>query len=238
VCERRFAAFKSGIEALSGALGKALPELRQGVAGTEDHDTVHIVANATLASSPDGLWDDDHMAYFYTNLPNLTSVVPSMALNNGKEPDADEAPGAEASEAQQTAVSDDAAAPESDGGDQDDKESISGGGVARAPRTCVVHAVCCCHQPVSDCFECECGAKSRASELWYCEQPCCYFVWLHVSTGVLKHTCCAVLPPPSRAPPCMSPSMCEMCRQRRRGASCGCSRGGGPRGTNRHAANT
>lgn len=122
----RFAAFKSGLEALAGALGQQLPELQQGITA-EDTDTVHIVSTAAFAGSPDGLWDDDHMAYFYTNLPNLTSVVPSMALNNGKEQEGDEAPSGEV-DTQPTAGSDEIQAPQSDaGGDADEKESLSGG---------------------------------------------------------------------------------------------------------------
>lgn len=121
----RFAAFKSSLEAFASALGQPLPELQQGVTA-EDIDTVHIVANSAFAGSPDGLWDDDHMAYFYTNLPNLTDVVPSMALNNGKDADGDEAPSAEV-ETQPTAGSDDVAVPQSDTGEQEDQESLSGG---------------------------------------------------------------------------------------------------------------
>lgn len=121
----RFAAFKSGLEGLADALGEALPELQQGVTA-DDSDTVHIVANAAFAGSPDGLWDDDHMAYFYTNLPSLTTVVPSMALNNGKEEEADEAPGGDG-EPQAAAGSSDAHAPASDAGEQEDKASLSGG---------------------------------------------------------------------------------------------------------------
>jgi hypothetical protein len=88
---------------------------------------VHIVANSVLAGSPDGLWDDDHMAYFYTNLPNLTSVVPSMALNNGKGQEGEEAPTGEG-EAQPIPSSEEVHAVESDGAaDAEDEASVSGG---------------------------------------------------------------------------------------------------------------
>lgn len=90
---------------------------------------MHIVANAAFAGSPDGLWDDDHMAYFYTNLPSLTTVVPSMALNNGKDAEPEDAPSGEEikNDAQGTAGSDEAQVPASDGGDAEDQDSLSGG---------------------------------------------------------------------------------------------------------------
>jgi hypothetical protein len=145
----RFAAFQGALEAFAAALGQPLPEIQQG-AMPEDTDTVHIVANSALAGSPDGLWDDDHMAYFYTNLPNLTSVVPSMALNNGKGQEGEEAPSGEG-ETQPNPSGEEVHAAASDGAaEAEDEESVSGG------------VLMSCHS----------HSEPESSELFPCFFPC------------------------------------------------------------------
>lgn len=66
-----------------------VPELRcEGAETGEGGAGVSVVATAaTGQGGNDGLWDDDHMAYFYETLPSLSDVVPSTALHKGKEPD-------------------------------------------------------------------------------------------------------------------------------------------------------
>ena len=84
-----FSSFKQAVESCAAAMELDVPELRsEGAETGEGGAGVSVVATtATGQGGSDGLWDDDHMAYFYETLPSLSDVVPSTALHKGKEPD-------------------------------------------------------------------------------------------------------------------------------------------------------
>jgi hypothetical protein len=127
----RFGAFQGGLQAFAAAVQKELPVLEKQQCAADDSDTVHVVSSSGFAAGSDGLWDDDHMAYFYTNLPNLSSVVPSMALNNGRE--AEEAEPPADINRQPTATSKEIQAVRSEAGEDADKASQAAS--AGAPST-------------------------------------------------------------------------------------------------------
>lgn len=84
-----FSSFKQAVESCAAAMELDMPELRrEGADMDEGGAGVSIVATAASGQDGnDGLWDDEHMAYFYETLPSLSDVVPSTALHKGKEPD-------------------------------------------------------------------------------------------------------------------------------------------------------
>lgn len=82
-----FTAFKQAVESCAAAMELDVPELRrEGADADEGGAGVSVVATAaTGQGGNDGLWDDEHMAYFYETLPSLSDVVPSTALQKGKD---------------------------------------------------------------------------------------------------------------------------------------------------------
>jgi hypothetical protein len=80
----RYTEYSEAVQSFAAALDAELPKLRERHVPATDTAGFTVVSMGGDAHVKDGLWDDEHMANFYTNLPDLAAVVPSMALARGK----------------------------------------------------------------------------------------------------------------------------------------------------------